>query len=697
MNGEMRFQKNVANNWSPQFNKLSQLNQLIKRSNLLGGDLKVTNFGGGNTSSKIIQKDPITKKNETILYVKGSGGDLGSIKEDGFASLYLDKLNGLKNIYRGFNFEDEMVGYYPMCTFNNNPRAASIDTPLHAYVPYPEVDHTHPDSIIALATMKNGKDIVNKVYQGKLGWLNWQRPGFDLGLKMEKLIQSNPSIIGIVLGHHGLFTWGNDSQSCYSNSIALIKRAQTYLNNSIKKYSFGKPQFKKKSIPDFEIKLISTIRGHLSKENSKILHVDQSDITLEFVNSSNLKKVAAVGTSCPDHFLRTKRLPLVLPSLSDLQKNEGKISEIIEKNLDKYKEAYTKYYNKNKSKGSPNLRDPYPVIVLIPEYGMMSFAKNKSTARVASEFFCNAINVMKGAEGISNYTGLTEKEAFRIEYWDLEEAKLKRMPPEKELAGKVALITGAAGGIGSATALKFLKEGCCVVLTDIDKKALQNKHEEFSNQFGKDVVRSYVMDVTKEQDVKKAVSESTKEFGGIDILVANAGFASAALFEKTSTKLWDKNMDILSKGCFIISREVYQNMITQNKGGSIIFVSSKNSLNASKGASAYAVAKSSILHLSRSIALEGAEFKIRSNVVNPDAVIQNSKIWDGEWKKQRAEGNKISVGNIEEFYKNRSLLKESILPEDIAEGIYFFASSKSKKSTGNIINVDGGNITSFTR
>ena len=693
----MRFQKNVVNSWRPQYNKLSKLNQLIKRSNLLGEDLKVTNFGGGNTSSKIIQKDPITKKNETILYVKGSGGDLGSIKEDGFASLYLDKLNGLKNIYRGFNFEDEMVGYYPMCTFNNNPRAASIDTPLHAYVPYPEVDHTHPDSIIALATMKNGRDVVKKVYQGKLGWLDWQRPGFDLGLKMEKLIQANPTIIGIVLGHHGLFTWGQDSQSCYSSSIALIKKAQTYLNDSIKKYSFGKPQFKKKSIPDFESKLISTIRGHLSKENSKILHIDQSEVTLEFVNSSNLKKVASVGTSCPDHFLRTKRLPLVLPSLTELEKNEKKISDIIEKNLDKYKQAYTKYYNRNKSKGSPNLRDPYPVIVLIPEYGMMSFAKNKPTARVASEFFCNAINVMKGAEGISNYTGLTEREAFRIEYWDLEEAKLKRMPPEKELAGKVAIITGAAGGIGSATALKFLKEGCCVVLTDIDKKALQSKHDEFSAQFGKDVVRSYLMDVTKEQDVKKAVSESTKEFGGIDILVANAGFASAALFEKTSTKLWDKNMDILSKGCFIVSREVYQNMISQNKGGSIIFVSSKNSLNASKGASAYAVAKSSILHLSRSIALEGAQYKIRSNVVNPDAVIQNSKIWDGEWKKQRAEGNKISINNIEEFYKNRSLLKESILPEDIAEGIYFFASSKSKKSTGNIINVDGGNITSFTR
>ena len=693
----MKFQKNVVNNWRPQYNKLSQLNQLIKRSNLLGEDLKVTNFGGGNTSSKIIQKDPITKKNETILYVKGSGGDLGSIKEDGFASLYLDKFNGLKNIYRGFNFEDEMVGYYPMCTFNNNPRAASIDTPLHAYVPYPEVDHTHPDSIIALATMKNGRDIVKKVYQGKLGWLDWQRPGFDLGLKMEKLIQANPTIIGIVLGHHGLFTWGQDSQSCYSNSISLIKKAQTYLNDSIKKYSFGKPNFKKKSIPEFESKLISTIRGHLSKENSKILHIDQSDITIEFVNSTNLKKVASVGTSCPDHFLRTKRLPLVLPSLTELQKNEKKISDIIEKNLDKYKEAYTKYYNRNKEKGSPNLRDPYPVIVLIPEYGMMSFAKNKPTARVSSEFFCNAMNVMKGAEGVSRYTGLSEREAFRIEYWELEEAKLRRMPPEKELAGKVALITGAAGGIGSATANKFLSEGCCVILTDIDKSALQAKHHEFTEKYGKDVVHSILMDVTSEKNVQNAVSESINQFGGIDILVANAGFASVALFEKTSTKLWDKNMDILSKGCFLISREVYQKMIEQNNGGSIIFVSSKNSLSASKGASAYSVAKSSLLHLSRLIALEGSAYKIRSNVVNPDAVIQGSKIWKGDWKKQRAISNQISISNVEEFYKNRSLLKESILPEDIAEGIYFFASSKSKKSTGNIINVDGGNITSFTR
>ena len=693
----MRFQKNVINNWKDSFNKQSKLNQLIIRSNLLGSDLKVTNFGGGNTSSKISLKDPITKKMENVLFVKGSGGDLGSIKEDGFASLYLDKFNSLKNIYRGFNHEDEMVGYYPMCTFNNNPRAASIDTPLHAYVPFPEVDHTHPDSIIALATMNNGREVINKVYQGKVGWLNWQRPGFDLGLKMENLIEKNKDIMGIVLGHHGLFTWGDTSKECYSNSIQLIKRAQTYLNNSIKKYSFGKPIYKKKTQPDFEEKLIATIRGLLSKENSKILHLDKSDITLEFVNSQNLKKVAAVGTSCPDHFLRTKRLPMVLPSLSELVKNENKINKIIEENLTKYKNAYAKYYMRNKSKGSPNLRDPYPVIILIPEYGMMSFAKNKSTARVSSEFFCNAMNVMKGAEGISKYTGLTEKEAFRIEYWDLEEAKLKRMPPEKELAGKVALITGAAGGIGSATANKFLSEGCCVVLTDIDTSALEAKKEEFIKKFGKDVVHSIAMDVTSEKEVKKAVSSSINTFGGIDILVANAGFSSAALFENTSSKLWDKNMDILSKGSFLISREVYQKMIDQNNGGSIIFIASKNSLNASKGASAYSVAKSSLLHLSRSIALEGANYKIRSNVINPDAVIQGSKIWQGEWKKQRAASNKISINNVEDFYKNRSLLKVSILPQDIAEGIYFFASSKSQKSTGNIINIDGGNITSFTR
>ena len=693
----MRFQKNVINNWKDSFNKQSKLNQLIIRSNLLGSDLKVTNFGGGNTSSKISLKDPITNKMENVLFVKGSGGDLGSIKEDGFASLYLDKFNSLKNIYRGFNHEDEMVGYYPMCTFNNNPRAASIDTPLHAYVPFPEVDHTHPDSIIALATMNNGREVINKVYQGKVGWLNWQRPGFDLGLKMENLIEKNKDIMGIVLGHHGLFTWGDTSKECYSNSIQLIKRAQTYLNNSIKKYSFGKPIYKKKTQPDFEEKLIATIRGLLSKENSKILHLDKSDITLEFVNSQNLKKVASVGTSCPDHFLRTKRLPMVLPSLSELIKNENKINKIIEENLTKYKNAYTKYYIRNKSKGSPNLRDPYPVIILIPEYGMMSFAKNKSTARVSSEFFCNAMNVMKGAEGISKYTGLTEKEAFRIEYWDLEEAKLKRMPPEKELAGKVALITGAAGGIGSATANKFLSEGCCVVLTDIDTSALEAKKEEFIKKFGKDVVHSIAMDVTSEKEVKKAVSSSINTFGGIDILVANAGFSSAALFENTSSKLWDKNMDILSKGSFLISREVYQKMIEQNNGGSIIFIASKNSLNASKGASAYSVAKSSLLHLSRSIALEGANYKIRSNVINPDAVIQGSKIWQGEWKKQRAASNKISINNVEDFYKNRSLLKVSILPQDIAEGIYFFASSKSQKSTGNIINIDGGNITSFTR
>ena len=692
----MKFQQLAKNQWNKKFNQLSELNQLIVRSNLLGSDLTVTNFGGGNTSSKIIMNDPITNKKEKILYVKGSGGDLGSIKEDGFASLYQEKVDNLKKIYKGKAFEDEMVDFYPMCTFNNNPRAASIDTPLHAFVPFKEVDHTHPDSIIAFATMKDGKAISQKVFGESMGWINWQRPGFDLGLKMEDLILKNPKINAIILGHHGLFTWGNTSEECYGNSIKYISQAQSYLNSNIKKYSFGSPKFKKADDKNFEQKLINVLRGELSKTSGKLAHIERSDVVMEFVNSSNLAKVAKIGTSCPDHFLRTKRVPMVLGSFSTLKKSKN-LQETLKKDVEKYRLEYAKYYNRNKLKGSPDLRDGNPVIILIPEYGLLSFAKDKSTARVSSEFFVNAINVMKGAEGISKYTGLSEKEAFNIEYWDLEEAKLKRMPPAKELAGKVAIITGAAGGIGSAIAEKFLKEGSCVMLTDIDKKSLEETHQRFAKQFNADVVSSCLMDVTNENQVKEAVRQTTITFGGVDTVVANAGFASTSLFEKTSAELWDKNMNILSKGAFLISREGYQTMLDQDIGGSIIFIASKNALSASKEASAYSVAKSSLLHLSRSIALEGADKKIRSNVVNPDAVIRNSKIWGGEWKKQRAATNKISVDSIEEFYKNRSMLKVSVLPEDIAEGVFFFASDKSKKSTGNIINIDGGNIVSFTR
>ena len=694
----MRYQKTLLNKWSiNKSSKLSSLDKLIYRSNLLGSDHYITNFGGGNTSSKFYETDPITKKNELVLYVKGSGGDLGSIKKEGFASLYLSKLENLKKIYKGLKYEDEIVNFYPMCTFKNNPRAASIDTPLHAFVPFKEVDHTHPDSIIALATMKNGEKIVKKLFNNKLGWLPWQRPGFDLGLKMEKLILENPHIEGIVLGHHGLFTWGDSNEECYNNSIRLIKTAQIYLNKNIKKFPFGKPVYKNAKSKINNNEIISILRGLLSEENYKIAHTNQSQIVLEFVNSSNIHKVSKIGTSCPDHFLRTKRLPLILPSLSKIYNSKEKLDEIVKKKLDEYKKNYEIYYNKNKSKKSPSLRDPYPVIILIPEYGMIAFANNKSTARIASEFFCNAINVMKGSEGIDKYTGLNEKEAFKIEYWELEEAKLKRLPPAKDLAGKVAFITGAAGGIGSATAKKFLKQDCCVILSDFDKKSLMLKKIELEKEFNKDLIKIALMDVTKENQVKEAVSNSIKEYGGIDILVANAGFSSAALFEDTNTELWNKNMDVLSKGCFMISREVYKMMLSQKLGGSIIFIGSKNALSASKGASAYSVAKSSLLHLSRSIAFEGSEFKIRSNIVNPDAVIKGSKIWEGEWKSQRAFNNKIKISEVEDFYRKRSLLKVSIFPEDIAEAVLFFASSKSKKSTGNILNVDGGNITAFTR
>jgi rhamnulose-1-phosphate aldolase/alcohol dehydrogenase len=679
---------------------MSEPERLVYRSNLLGSDKRVTNYGGGNTSSKIMEKDPLTGETVEVLWVKGSGGDVGTIGLDGFATLYMDKLRGLKKLYRGVEHEDEMVGYLPHATFNLNPRAASIDTPLHAFVPRPFVDHMHPDAIIAVAASADSKALTREIFGDEIGWLPWKRPGFELGLWLEKFCLENPDASGVVLESHGLFTWGDTPKACYEQTITTINKAIAWFEQK----TAGKPAFGGAAVAplppqrrrDIAAKLMPRIRGLISAERRKLGHFDDSPAVLEFVSSTNLRQLAALGTSCPDHFLRTKIRPLVVdfdPANPDIEA----LVATLEPAIAKYREDYAAYYERSKHADSPAMRDSNAVVYLIPGVGMLTFALDKATARISGEFYVNAINVMRGASAVSTYRGLDEQEAFDIEYWLLEEAKLQRMPRPKSLAGNIALVTGGAGGIGRATAARLLGEGACVVLADIDAAALDDAHAELGKRFGVDMVRKVEMDVTREDAVVAAFDATCVEFGGIDILVSNAGLASSAPIEKTTLALWNRNMDILSTGYFLVSREAFKLFRTQKIGGNIVFVASKNGLAASPNAAAYCTAKAAEIHLARCLALEGAAEQIRVNVVNPDAVLRGSKIWTGEWREQRAAAYNMSTDELEEHYRQRSLLKRSVFPEDIAEAVYFLASDMSAKSTGNIINVDAGNAQSFTR
>jgi rhamnulose-1-phosphate aldolase/alcohol dehydrogenase len=678
---------------------MSEPERLLYRSNLLGSDLRITNFGGGNTSAKVRAKDPLTAQETTVLWVKGSGGDLGSMKLDGFATLYLDKLESLRELYRGLEHEDEMVGYLPHCTFGLNPRAASIDTPLHSFIPKAHVDHMHPDAVIAIAAAKDSERLTREVFGGEIGWLPWQRPGFDLGLKLGQVCRENPSLAGIVLAGHGLFTWGDSSKECYRNTLRVIQKAADYLDAEGKPQPFGKPVVKPlddSAKSELLTELVPVLRGKLSAGVRKLMHFDESPEVMEFVCASRCDELAALGTSCPDHFLRTKIWPVVLsfdPSKEKASDVVGRLDGLLEG----YKARYQAYYERCKHANSPAMRDPYPVIVLVPGVGMLAFAKDKSTARIAAEFYVNAINVMRGAESVSSYVGISEQEAFDIEYWLLEEAKLQRMPKPKSLEGRIALVTGGAGGIGGAVARRLLGEGASVLISDVDPKALEEAQAALASEHGKDRVRSFRCDVTDEASVRESYARVLRELGGLDILVSNAGIASAAPFEETPLELWSKNVAILATGYFLVAREAYALMKRQGIGGSIVFVGSKNALAASAGASAYSAAKAASLHLARCIALEGAELGIRANVVNPDAVIRGSRIWGGSWRQERASANRIADAEVEDFYRKRSLLKRSVLPEDVAEAVYFFASELSAKSTGNVLNVDAGNATAFTR
>lgn len=691
----------LENHWNREHAAgMSEPELLLYRSNLLGSDKRVTNYGGGNTSAKVTQKDPLTGKNVEILWVKGSGGDVGTIKMDGFATLYMEKLQALKSVYRGEEFEDEMVGYLPHCTFNLNPRAASIDTPLHAYVPQKHVDHMHPDAIIAIAASENSKELTKEIFGDDIGWLPWKRPGFELGLWLEKFCRENPDAKGVILESHGLFTWADTAHGCYDLTIDIINRAVAWFEQT----TAGKPEFggakhqplSAEQRRDVAAALMPAIRGMVSQDVHMVGHFDDSDTVLQFVCSNDMATLAALGTSCPDHFLRTKIRPLLIdfdPANPNLDSTLEKLSD----SAADYRADYAAYYERCKHDDSPPMRDPNAVVYLIPGVGMVTFAKDKATARISGEFYTNAINVMRGASTVSTYCGLPEQEAFNIEYWLLEEAKLQRMPKPKSLAGRIAFVTGGAGGIGSATAERLLSEGACVVLADIDEAALAKTKANLSARYSADVVRSLIMNVTSEAAVASSYANMAVEYGGADIIVSNAGIASSAPVEDTSLELWNRNMSILSTGYFLVAREAFKVLNRQKIGGSIIFIGSKNGLAASPGASAYCTAKASELHLARCLALEGAPTGIRVNVVNPDAVLRGSTIWSGDWLQERADAYGKDTSELEEHYRQRSLLKRSVFPEDIAEATYFFASERSSKSTGNIINVDAGNVQAFTR
>jgi rhamnulose-1-phosphate aldolase/alcohol dehydrogenase len=683
--------------------KEDQVALLVYRSNLLGADLRLTNYGGGNTSCKAMAKDPVTGKEVEVMWVKGSGGDLGTMKRNGLAALYVDRLRSLTSVYRGIEHEDEMVALFNHCIYDLDSKAPSIDTPLHALLPFKHIDHLHPDAAIAIAAAKDGEKITKELFKGKIGWVPWQRPGFDLGLQLKKCLDENPGIRGIMLGSHGLFTWGDTAYESYINTLEVIEACAEFIASKTADTSkiFGGQ--KSNSLPKEQravqaAQLAPILRGFCSSRQHMVGHYTDDDRVLQFINSNDLDRLAKMGTSCPDHFLRTKIAPLVLQLPTDADLSDiTKIKEIIAPQYEAYRKMYQKYYDDCKHPNSPAIRDSNPVIILYPGVGLFSFAANKQTARVAAEFYINAINVMRGAEAISSYTSLPQQEAFNIEYWLLEEAKLQRMPKPKTLSGKVALVTGSGGGIGKAIAKKYAQEGACVVLTDNNAERLEEAKQEFIQLFGKDAVASAILDVTKASTIHDAMHEVALAFGGLDIVVNNAGLSISKTIEDHTEQDWDILYDVLVKGQMLMTQSSIHTMRQQALGGDIINIVSKNALVSGPNNAGYGSAKAAQLHLSRLNAAELGKDKIRVNVVNPDAVIAGSNIWSGGWAAGRAKAYGITIEELPAYYASRTLLNEIILPEDIANACFAYVSGLLNKSTGNTINVDGGIAASFVR
>ena len=671
--------------------------ELLERSNRLGSNPKFTNYAGGNTSAKGSATDPLTGDQVEVLYVKGSGGDLGTLTEKGLATLYLDRLRGMTSVYRGLDHEDEMVGLFDFCAFGRGGAAPSIDTAMHGLVDQAHVDHLHPDSIIALATSKDGRELTKKCFGDEILWVDWRRPGFELGLDISKIAKENPKAHGCVLGGHGLTTWGATSKECEERSVAAILKAEKFIADTGKKDPFGKVISGRNPLAKAEriaraAKLAPALRGIASKDNRMVGSFTDSDVVLDFLNSEKLGELAAKGTSCPDHFLRTKISPLVI-DLDSSASVEETITRAHELHVE-YRAKYSAYYNKYATKDSPAIRGADPLIILVPGVGMFSYGKDKQTARVAGEFYVNAINVMRGAEAISTYSPIPESEKFNIEYWELEEAKLRRMPKPKPLQGRIALVTGGGSGIGKATAIRLSAEGACVVIADRDLNSAEGVALELG---GADKAIAVAVDVTDEDQVAAAIDAGVLAFGGLDLVVNNAGLSISKPLIETTAQDWDIQHDVMARGSFLVSRESAKAMIAAQIGGDIIYISSKNSVFAGPNNVAYGSTKADQAHQVRLLAAELGAYGIRVNGVNPDGVVKGSGIFASGWGAQRAAVYGVEEEKLGEYYAQRTILKKEVLPDHIAAAVFVLCASDLPLTTGLHIPVDGGVAAAFLR
>ncbi|WP_043794131.1 bifunctional rhamnulose-1-phosphate aldolase/short-chain dehydrogenase [Pseudarthrobacter chlorophenolicus] len=670
---------------------------LISRSNRLGADKRNTNFAGGNTSAKGTEKDPVTGEDVELLWVKGSGGDLGTLKAQNLAVLRLDRLNALKNVYPGVEREDEMVAAFDYCLHGKGGAAPSIDTAMHGLVDAAHVDHLHPDSGIAIATAVDGEALTTKIFGDKVVWVPWRRPGFQLGLDIAAIKDANPQAIGTILGGHGITAWGATSEEAEQNSLWIIDQAEKYIRDNGKADPFGARLPGYAALPEAERRakaaaLAPVIRGLASTDKPQLGHFSDDAVVLDFLEAAEHPRLGALGTSCPDHFLRTKVKPLILDLPADAS-IEDSIARLHELHAD-YREDYQAYYDRHKDADSPALRGADPAIVLVPGVGMFSFGANKQTARVAGEFYINAINVMRGAEAISTYAPIEESEKFRIEYWALEEAKLARMPKPKSHATRIALVTGAASGIGKAIATRLAAEGACVVIADLNLENAQKVAEELG---GPDVAVGVQADVTDEAQVAAAIDAAVLAFGGVDLVVNNAGLSISKPLLETTEKDWDLQHNVMAKGSFLVAKAAAKVMIAQGLGGDIIYISSKNSVFAGPNNIAYSATKADQAHQVRLLAAELGEHGIRVNGINPDGVVRGSGIFAGGWGAKRAAVYGVDEEKLGEYYAQRTLLKREVLPEHVANAAAVLTSNELSHTTGLHIPVDAGVAAAFLR